>query len=293
MMTVSFFIIRQGLQDGLERYSKYMMLAFIVILLGLAVWATTLDGAAVGYRWYLMPDFSKINLQVVLSALGQLFFSIGVGMAIAFAFGSYTNNKENLITSTGWIVFIDTLFAVLAGLIIFPAIFSFGLSPDSGPNLIFITMVSIFGRLEYGQLLGSIFFLLLFLAGFTSLLSNLQGLKDSFQDKYNLSSFNALLFVSGFITIGSIPVVFSYSDNSVQLFGMTVFGLLDYLTNKIMLPLNGLLIAIFGAYVIGYEKLKAHLELGAENIKIGNYWKYIIKWIIPISLLIILFNGII
>lgn len=293
IMIASFFIIKQGLQAGLERYSKFMLLAFTLILLGLAIWASTLKGAAEGYRWYLTPDFSKINLQVVLSALGQLFFSIGVGMAIAFAFGSYTNNKENLITSTGWIIFMDTLFAVIAGLIIFPAIFSYGLSPDSGPNLIFITMASIFSHLEYGQFLGSIFFLLLFLAGFTSLLSNLQGLKDSFQDKFNLSSFNALLFVSGFITIGSIPVVFSFSENPVQLFGMTVFSFLDYLTNTIMLPLSGLLIAIFGAYVIGFEKLKEHLNMGAENIEIGNYWKYIIQWIIPIALMIILLNGLI
>ena len=292
IMTIAFLIVKQGLQSGLERYSKYMIFTLIIILLGLAIWASTLKGAVLGYKWYLMPDFSKINLAVILSALGQLFFSIGVGMAIAFTFGGYTNNRENLITSTGWIVFMDTSIAVLAGLLIFPAIFSFGLSPESGPNLIFITMASIFSRLDYGEFLGAIFFLLLFLAGFTSLLSNLQVLKDSFQDKYKLSFYSALFFVSGFIVFGSIPVVFSFSDSPLTLFGITVFDLLDYVTNKIMLPLSGLLIAVFGAYVIGFKKLKAHLELGAGNINIGNYWKYIIRWVIPISLVIILINGI-
>ena len=292
IMTIAFLIIRQGLQSGLERYSKYMIFTFILLLLGLAIWASTLQGAGLGYKWYLMPDFSKINLEVILSALGQLFFSIGVGMAIAFTFGSYTNNRENLITSTGWIVFMDTFIAVLAGLLIFPAIFSFGLSPESGPNLIFITMTSIFSRLYYGEFLGVMFFLLLFLAGFTSLLSNLQVLANSFQDKYKLSFFNALFFVSVFIAFASIPVVYSFSDSPLLLFGMTIFDLLDFVTNKIMLPLSGLLIAIFGAYVIGFKKLKAHLELGAENINIGNYWKYIIQWVIPISILIIFINGI-
>ena len=99
--------------------------------------------------------------------------------------------------------------------------------------------------------------------------------------------------MSVFITIGSIPVVFSFSDNPVQLFGMTVFSFLDYLTNTIMLPMSGLLIAIFGAYVIGFEKLKEHLNMGAKNIEIGNYWKYIIQWIIPIALMIIVLNGLI
>ena len=186
----------------------------------------------------------------------------------------------------------DTFIAVLAGLLIFPAIFSFGLSPESGPNLIFITMTSIFSRLYYGEFLGVMFFLLLFLAGFTSLLSNLQVLANSFQDKYKLSFFNALFFVSAFIAFGSIPVVYSFSDSPLLLFGMTIFDLLDFVTNKIMLPLSGLLIAIFGAYVIGFKKLKAHLEVGAENINIGNYWKYIIQWVIPISILIIFINGI-
>jgi len=292
IMTLAVLIVRKGLQAGLERYSKRMMIGLIVLLLGLAVWAATLDGAVEGYRWFLAPDFSKINFEVIMSALGQLFFSIGVGMAIAFAFGSYTSKQENLVTSTIWIVLADTFFAILAGFLIFPAIFSFGLAPDSGPNLIFVTMASVFGDLKYGAGIGAVFFLLLFLAGFTSLISTIQGLKDSFIDKYQLTDINGLLLVSVIIVLISIPVIYSYSENPVQLFGMTTFGLLDYLTNTIMLPLGGFLIAIFGAYLIGFEKLKMHLQTEAEIVKIDGYWKYIIQWVIPIALLIILLNGI-
>lgn len=291
VMFLASLIVNRGLRAGLERYSKIMMLGLIVMLISLAIWAATLDGATEGYLWFLAPDFSKVNFEVIVSALGQLFFSVGVGMAVAFAFGSYTNKQDNLISSTIWIVFADTFFAILAGLLIFPAIFSFGLTPDSGPNLIFVTMASVFGNLEMGTWLGAVFFLLLFLAGFTSLISSIQGVKDSFIDKYELSDKKALLLVSGIITLISIPVVFSYSDNPIQIFGMNIFGLLDYLTNTIMLPLGGLLIAIFSGYVVGFDKLKTHIQLGAENIKIGNYWKFILQVIIPLSLLIILLNG--
>ncbi len=291
IMVASFFIVSRGLREGLERYAKFMMTTLIVIMIGLAVWAATLDGAGAGYRWYLYPDFSKINVQVILGALGQLFFSVGVGMAIAFVFGGYAGRKENLLTSVIWIVIADTLFAVLAGLMIFPALFSFGLPPDSGPNLIFVTMASVFGRLENGAFWGAVFFLLLFLGGFTSLIASLQGLKQSFQERFKLTPFRALVAVTTMVTAGSIPVVFSYVENPVRFFGMTVFGLFDYLTNTIMLPVGGLLIVVFGAFAIGFERIKTHLLASGQKMKVGEYWKPVIKWVIPLAVLVILLNG--
>ena len=156
----------------------------------------------------------------------------------------------------------------------FPAIFSYGLSPDSGPNLIFITMASVLGNLHFGKWLGAVFFLLLFLAGFTSLLSSIQGLKDSFRDRFDLSELKGLLLVAGTIFLIFIQVVFSYSADPIMIFGMTTFGFLDYLTNTIMLPLGGFLITIFGAYVIGYENLSKQILLGSSKSKIGAHWKF-------------------
>ncbi len=293
IMVSATLIVRQGLKAGLEMYSKWMMIVLILMLIALTIWSSTLDSALEGYRWFLYPDFSKINLEVIISALGQLFFSIGVGMTISFAFGSYTSYKENLVTSTAWIVLTDTIFAILAGLLIFPAIFSFGLSPESGPNLIFVTMATVFSTIELGTWLGSIFFLLLFFAGFTSLISAIQGIKDSFVDKFHISDTKALLSAAGIITLVSVPVVFSYSEDPILFFGMTTFGLLDYLTNTIMLPLGGLLIAVFAGHVIGFAKLKKQINIGAENIAIGDYWQPILKYIIPLAILVILINGII
>ncbi|PIB38442.1 sodium-dependent transporter [Maribacter sp. 4G9] len=291
IMFIVFFVVRQGLKAGLERYSKGMMFGLIVLMVGLCIWAATLNGASEGYHWLLSPDFSKINFPIVMSALGQLFFSVGVGMAVAFVFGSYTHKNENLVKSTTWIVLADTFFALLAGLMLFPAIFSFNLEPDSGPNLIFVTMATVFNQLEHGWAVGALFFLLLFLAGFTSLISCIQGLKDTFKDKYSLSDTIALLFVIGCITVIAILAVFSYADNPLLLFGKTVFETLDYTTSSLLLPLSGLLIVVFAGHIIGFTKLRSHLTAESKTLKIGAYWKIILLWILPLALLIILING--
>lgn len=287
------YIVSRGLQNGLERYSKWMMVALLIIMISLAVWAATLDGAVAGYKYFLLPDFSKLNLAVVLSAVGQLFFSLGVGMAAAFVFGSYTQRSDNLFSSTAWIVLIDTMIAVLAGLLIFPAIFSFDLAPDSGPNLIFITMASVFGNLDFGNLLGAVFFLLLFLAGFTSLISCMQAIKDSIRDRFNFGDTKSIFIVLALIGGGSIPVVLSYLPEPIMLGEKNYYGIIDYLTGYILLPLGGLMIVIFGGHIIKYENLKTHIQEGAGTLKIKGYWKPIIKYLIPLTVFLILVNGLI
>jgi len=291
IMLAAFFVVRQGLKSGLERYSKGMMFGLVILILGLSIWAATLDGAVEGYRWLLSPDFSKINFQVIMSAMGQLFFSVGVGMAVTFVFGSYTSTKDNLVSSTIWIVLADTFFAFISGLMLFPAIFSFNLSPDSGPNLIFVTMATVFNKLEYGWIIGAVFFLLLFLAGFSSLISAIQGLKDSFKDRYKLSENMALLSVIGSIVVISIASVFSYSDNPFLIFDKTVFEVLDYVTSTIMLPLGGLLTVLFAGHIVGYKKLRIHLLEGTKTMKLQGFWKIVLIWILPLSLITILLNG--
>ena len=291
ILATAFFVVKRGLHSGLEKYAKILMVGLCAIILGLVIWAATLDEAMKGYQWLLSPDFSKVDFKLIMTALGQLFFSIGVGMAVAFVFGGYTDKKENLISSVIWIVVADTFFAVLAGFMLFPMIFSFGLSPDSGPNLIFVTMTSVFNKLEYGWAVGAVFFLLLFLAGFTTLISCIQGLKDSFKDKYKLSNLQGLLLVTSVIGLLAIPVVFSYSDDPIYIFGKTVFDFLDYLTTTVLLPLCGLLMVLFAAHVIGFKPLKEHLSVGLNNFKISKHWKIVLVWVLPIAVTVILVNG--
>lgn len=291
ILSAAFFVVKQGLQAGLERYTKFMMLGLLILIIGLVIWAGTLDKAEKGYQWLLMPNFSKLNFKTVMSALGQLFFSIGVGMSVAFVFGSYTDRKENLLGSTLWIVIADTFFAILAGLMLFPAIFSFGLAPDSGPSLIFVTMASVFNKLEYGRTVGTIFFLLLFLAGFTTLISCVQGLKDSVKDKFGFSHVNGSALVICIIGLCAIPVVFSYSGDPILIFGSTIFDFLDFLTTTILLPLGGLLMVWFAGRVVGFDKLRTQLLLGTRNVKIHGYWRFALLWVLPILILVILMNG--
>ncbi len=285
-------IVSRGLQSGLEKYSRYMMIGLVVIILAFAVWAASLPGAMQGYAWFLMPDFAKIDFSMIVSALGQLFFSIGVGMSVGFVFGSYTSEKDNLISSAAWIVFADSAIAILGGLMLFPIIFSFGLSPDSGPNLVFVTMSAVFSQLEYGNILGAVFFLLLFLAGFTTLISSLQAIQDSLADRFHISSRITLPLIGILILIGSIPVVFSYADVPVRIFGVRVFDFVDFLTNHVLLPIGGLLVVLFGGWVVGVRKLFDHLEIGGQPIRQGMFWRILIQWLIPVSVMIIFINGV-
>lgn len=285
------FIVSRGLQSGIERYSKWMMIGLFVLIIGLAIWAGTLEGAAEGYRWFLSPDFSKLSFSVVLSAIGQLFFSLGVGMAAAFAFGSYTQAKDNLISSTSWIVFADSFIAILAGFLIFPALFSFNLSPDSGPSLVFVTMASVFSQINWGGGWGALFFLLLFFAGFTSLISCMQGMKDSLRDKFQWSGSKSLLVVSLAIGLGSIPSVLSHSSTPLVLWGSTFYVWIDFLTGVILLPLAGLLIVLYSVYVLSFDQVRNHLLQGAEGFKIHSFWKYVLKFVIPALLIVLFLSG--
>ena len=212
-------------------------------------------------------------------------------MGVAFVFGSFARKGENLVSATTWIVMMDTFVALLAGFMIFPILFTFDLPPDSGPNLIFLTMARAFGSMEFGSLIGFVFFVLLFIGGFTSLISAVQGVKASIEERFNLKPIIALYIVLGTIFLGSVPVIFSYTEDPITFLAGTIFDNLDYLTNSVMLPINGILIAIFISYVLGFSKLTDHLSLGSGALKMKTFWKLMMMFVIPISLLILLISG--
>ncbi|MDH3651915.1 MAG: sodium-dependent transporter [Saprospiraceae bacterium] len=291
VMLAAVIINRQGLRQGLERYARWMLITLLVLIIILAIWAYSLDGSSEAYRWYLRPDFNAINMSTTLSALGQLFFSVGVAMAVAFAFGSYTDRNEDLVATTTWVVVADTTIAILAGFMIFPALFTFDLAPDSGTNLIFITMAHVFQNIQYGELVGALFFALLFLGGFTSLIAAVHGLEHSIADRFTLSRHRSLTIILLTITCISVPVCFSYAENPWLLFGMHFFDFLDYLTNSVMLPIGGFLIVVFGAYVVGIGKLKQHVAQGTRSLPLLHWWGLLLKVIAPIAMLLILLNS--
>ena len=288
------WIVSRGLNKGIEGLSKYLMPLLCLLILGLGVWAISIDGAAEGIRWYLSVDFSKITLEVVLAAVGQLFFSIGVGFSTAFVFGSYMGEEDNLVYDTGAVVLADTLVAVLAGFMIFPALFAFDLPPDSGPDLVFVTMSSLFSQMPAGQLFGAMFFVLLFLAGITSFISNVEAITFSFQDRFAITRGRAMTITLLAILVLGIPSILSFSsESSLEIAGTTFYDWMDYWTNVIMLPLAGLLIVIFGAYIIGFKRLQEATNQGAGTFRMVNYWVVLLKVVIPLTVLTILIKGII
>ncbi len=289
----SAWIISRGLNQGIEFLSKLLMPLLFLIIVGLSLWGISMEGATEGIRWYLSVDFSKITLNALLAAVGQLFFSIGIGFSTAYVFGSYMNRNEDLISSTGAVVLVDTLVAVLAGFMIFPVLFAYDIAPDSGPSLVFITMSSLFSEMPGGQLFGALFFLLLFVAGITSFISNIEAITYCFQDRFGLSRSRAMISALLIIMGLSIPNILSFSGtNPLKIGDATFYDRMDFLTNTIMLPLAGLMLVVFGVYIIGFKRLMEATNEGAVRFKIQPYWAILLKVVIPLTIITILIQGI-
>ncbi|MEQ8713436.1 MAG: sodium-dependent transporter [Cyclobacteriaceae bacterium] len=286
-------VLTQGLQGGVERISKIfmpMLLGFFVIL---AIGSNMFEGSFEGLKWYLSPDFSKINGDVILAALGQVFFSIGVGLAGGFVFGSYLDPKKSDVPgSVALVVAFDTAIAIVSGLVIFPALFAFGMEPDSGPGLLFVTMASLFSKVPYGDAVGAFFFILVFVAGLTSILGLVEAVASSFMDSFKVGRRTGVIYAVTLTFVLSIPSILSFGPWSEYTFmGKDFFNFTDYLSGSIMLPLGGLLISLFVAYKWGFEQFKADTNEGAAGIKVSNAWKLFLKVLIPVVIAIILING--
>ena len=240
----------RGLRGGIERVSSFGMPVLLVLVVGLAIRSMSFDGAGAGLAWYLTPDFSALTGATVLAALGQAFYSIGVGMAGAFAYGSYLDPKSSDVPGSAAIVIAcDTGVAFLAGLVIFPALFAFGLEPDQGPGLLFVTMSTLFSRMPAGQLFGAAFFILLLLAGLTSAVALFETLIATVADSSGLDRRKSTWVVSIGHVVLSAPIILSQGPwSEVRLFGRDLFGLADYTSGSVLLPIGAFLLAVYTAY---------------------------------------------
>ncbi|MDX1667299.1 MAG: sodium-dependent transporter [Saprospiraceae bacterium] len=286
------YIVTKDLKDGIEQMAKWLMPLMLILILMLGGWAISLNGAAEGIRWYLYADLGEVSWNSVLAAMGQLFFSIGVGFTTAFVFGSYSRNDEDIVGSTGAVVIADTLVAFLAGFMIFPALFAFQMTPDSGPGLVFVTMAQLFSQMPMGRLFGTLFFLLLIIAGFTSLAATVESVSESLKSRYELSAHTAIGMVVGIIILLSVPNILSYGDGFFSQLGhRTFFEWTDFLTNSLLLPLIGLLIVLFTAFVLGFRHFQHATNQGAALFRVTGFWKVLLQLLIPLAILSILINN--
>ena len=234
-------VAARGLQGGVELVSKIFMPVLLVMFVLLAFGSNSFEGSSEGLWWYLTPNFSKITFSVILSALGQIFFSIGIALTAGFVFGSYLDrNSSDIPGSVGIVVFFDTAIAILAGLVIFPALFAFGIEPNSGPGLLFVTMASLFKEIPFGMFLGGLFFFLVFIAAFTSIIGLLEAVISTAMDSFKISRLKSVLLCVSLTFILSVPNILGFSEWShIQVFGMSIFGFFDFLSAKVFHPLGG------------------------------------------------------
>lgn len=291
-IAMTHIIIVSGVKKGIERASKVMMPLLFLILIALCIRSVTLPNAGEGLTFLFKPDFSKITSSVVLSAMGQAFFSLSIGMGCLITYASYFKQDTNLQTTALQVTVLDTLVAVLAGVMIFPAVFSFGIAPTAGPELVFITLPNVFEQLPMGWLWSAVFFILLALAALTSTISLHEVATAYVHEEYNVSRKRAAWFVSaGVLVFGVISSLSFGLLKEYTIGGMIFFDALDYLTAKIMLPLGGMLICIFVGTRIDRKILKTELtNEGTIPFLFFNTYAFFMKYIAPVAIGLIFLN---
>ena len=290
-MILTCFIVSKGIKSGIENAIKFLIPGLFIILLGLAIYSSTLEGFSDAMNYFFIIDLDKINSSVVLSAMSMAFFSLSIGMGSLMVYGSYLPDDTSIFQVSSAVAFADTLVAILAGIIIFPIVFTYNLDPSSaGPGLIFQTLPIAFGAMDYGIFISTAFFILLFFAAITSSISLIEPAITFVVEKFSISRLYATNLLGSITWVLGIFTVLSFNDLSTfTIFGMTIFDNLDYLTSKIMLPLGGLLMALFVGYVMNKAIVKNELN---ANQSIIDTWFMIIKVFSPILLIIIFIQGI-
>lgn len=290
-MILTCYIVSKGVKSGIEKAIKFLIPGLFLILIGLAIYASSLSGFSEAMTYFFIADFEKINSSVVLSAMSMAFFSLSIGMGSLMVYGSYLPDDTSIFQVSSAVAFSDTLVAILAGIIIFPIVFTYNLDPNTaGPGLIFETLPIAFGAMHYGSIISTAFFILLFFAAITSSISLIEPAITFVVEKYYVSRLYATN-VLGVVTwvLGIFTVLSFNSLSDFTFFGMTIFDNLDYLTSKIMLPLGGLLMALFVGYVV--KKSFVLQELNSNTMLI-QFWFIILKILSPLLLVLIFIQGI-
>lgn len=293
-MIATSIIVLGGIRKGIEKATRIMMPVLFILLLIMCVKALTLGGSGKGLIFLFKPDFSKVTGSVVLMALGQVFFSLSIGMGTIITYGSYIQKDNNLAATSVQVSLIDTLVAVLAGIAIFPAVFAFGISPASGEALTFIVLPGIFQQMPAGMIFAFIFFLLLALAALTSTISVLEVIVAYFSEQLGLTRRMAILLATISMFILGITASLSLGVTSgIKLFGLNTFDLFNTTTANILLPLGGILIVIFlGWFFPAKEVLDELSNGGALKTRYFMLYRFIIRFVAPIAITIVFLNSI-
>lgn len=292
-LALSGSVVLAGVEKGIEKYSKILMPLLLILIIILDIRAITLPNAAAGLDFLFKPDFSKIKGSSILVALGQAFFSLSIGMGTLITYGSYIKKKENIGYSAFSVAAADTLIAILAGVAIFPAVFAFGISPETGPDLVFLTLPNIFAKMTGGYIFAIMFFFLLIVAALTSTISILEVVVAYFVEELKMKRRAATIWAS--LGIGILGILCSLSLHKVPgiaLGNRNLFSILEDTSSNILLPLGGLLIVLFVAWIFGKDKLKAEISSGGKyKVRYFSIYLFIIRFIAPVAIALVFMNG--
>ena len=287
-------IISKGVSGGLEKFSKVALPLLFVCMVVLAVKSLTLPAAGKAVKWFLTPDVSKITPALLLDCLSQTLFLGGIGLASLFCFGSYLSKDVDLVRSSAVIVLSNMVIAVLAGLIIFPAVFSFGLDPSSGSSLVFQTMPLLFDNMSGGRFFGTLFFLCLLVAAFSTCLGLIEGATATFSDALGISRPKMAWIVCAItFVLGLIPVLcYTPVLASVKIFGKDPYTMLDFVTTYLLIPIGGFMTTVYCCWFWGYKKFTDNANEGAKAVTLGDGMKWLFLYICPVIIVIVLVMGI-
>ncbi len=290
-MALTVVVVAMGVQSGLERAVKFLMPTLFILLLIMVGYAMSTDSFQEGLYYLFYPDWSKLSGEGFLAALGQAFFSLSLGMGAIMVYGSYLPDDTSIASTSVIIACADTLVAIMAGLAIFPLVFAYGLEASSGPGLIFVTLPIAFGQMPYGQIFGTGFFVLLMFAAWTSSISLLEPAVAWLVENRDIPRPRSAAIAGLIAWVMGIGSVLSFNLwQDVTLFDKTYFDLMDYLASNIMLPLGGLLIAVFTAWIMSRKSVINELRMSSSII--FQIWFIVVRYVAPIGVIIIFIHAI-
>ncbi len=300
VITIGFLICSLGLQNGVEKITKPMMLALLVIMIILAINSLTIEGGAEGLKFYLYPDIAQINkigwFKVIVAAMNQAFFTLSLGIGSMLIFGSYQSDRTSILKESSTIAALDTFVAITAGLIIFPACFAFGVNPDSGESLVFITLPNIFNSMPLGRIWGSLFFLFMTFAAFSTVIAVFENICSITMDIWNISRKKASVINIFVLFITSLPCIFGYNIlSNVKPFGQPHFlAFEDYLVSNLLLPIGSLILVLFCTWKGGWGIDNFFKEVNkGDGPKLSRKLTPYLKYVVPVIILIVFLSGII
>ncbi len=289
-MALTVFVVARGVERGLEQAVRFMVPALLTLMVVLLGYAITSGSFAEGLAFMFTPDFSKLTWDSVLAAMGQAFFTLSIGMGAIMAYGAYLPEETSITGASGAVVTADTSIAILAGLVIFPLVFANGLNPGEGPGLVFQTLPLALGQMPAGAFFSTLFFVLLSFAAWTSALGLMEPAVAWLVEHYDRTRAQAAMIIGGLIWFLGIGSVLSFNALSGFTFlNGTIFDNVDFLTSNVMLPLGGLIIAVFAGWIMCRNSTADELG-GAGNMY--KLWRVLTRYVAPVGILFVLLKAV-